>query len=97
MLIDIGEIDGPLLAEQRAALIEVANTFTKPAASPSDFEIGVLLGGLVELLDRVADQLHDEHGCDCLINERTAQRFLAQLQEKALNELDVGNLFQNPR
>lgn len=80
MLIDIGEIDGPLLAEQRLILTEVAVDLCRPTASAANYERGQLLAGLVELLDHVADQLHDEHGCDCLISERTAQHFLARLE-----------------
>jgi hypothetical protein len=30
---------------------------------------GVLLEGLLELTDAIADQAHDQHGIDCLLSD----------------------------
>jgi hypothetical protein len=56
-------IDGPLFHKQRAALLDVLQS--KLAKDTHD-----LLLGVVELLDAVADQAHDRHGIDCLLEEK---------------------------
>ncbi len=68
--LDLGKIDGPLFRAQRKLLMKIADLAQrkkpyKPA--PGDVE---LLDGLVNLTDAIADEAHDEHGIDCLFEER---------------------------
>ena len=61
-------IDGPLLADQRRLLLKVMDTVFRGepyvAETPKD---GELLQGIMALLDEIADQAHDRHGLDSLI------------------------------
>jgi len=54
-------IDGPLLRRQRQLLLRLHGQM----AAGKDRE---LLEGLVELTDEIADQAHDQHGLDCLLD-----------------------------
>lgn len=67
-LLRLGEIDGPLLAEQRGLVYALAYSEELPTTSIRRMQ---QLGcGLSELLDTVADQLHDRYGVDCLSKEQ---------------------------
>lgn len=61
-------IDGPLLAKQRQLLLKVMDTIDRgepyQPETPQDAEH---LQGIVVLLDEIADQAHDRHGIDGLI------------------------------
>ena len=60
-------IDGPLFRKQRELLMKIADLARKKQPySPTPGE-AVLLDGLVELTDELADQAHDRHGIDCLL------------------------------
>ena len=59
----LGTIDGPTFRRQRQLLLSLARD---GKARSSDRE---LLDGLVNLTDAIADQAHDKHGVDCLLNE----------------------------
>jgi hypothetical protein len=52
-------IDGPLLANQRQWLLDLADKTTGHGREH--------LEGILALLDEVADQAHDRHGIDCLL------------------------------
>ena len=52
------KIDGSLLRKQRKWLLELAEK------DPNDN-----LEGIINLLDEIADQAHDNYGIDCLIVE----------------------------
>ena len=59
-------IDGPLFRKQRELLLKIADLARqKRPYSPTPGE-AVLLEGLVELTDEIADQGHDQ-GIDCLL------------------------------
>jgi len=63
------KINGPLFRNQRLLLMKIADLAQKkqpylPAAGDDD-----LLDGLVNLTDDIADQAHDQHGIDCLLEE----------------------------
>jgi len=65
----IHNINGPLFRNQRLLLLKIADLAQKkqpylPAAGDDD-----LLDGLVNLTDDIADQAHDQHGIDCLLEE----------------------------
>ena len=62
-------IDGPAFRAQRGLLLKIAELAQrkrpyKPA--PVDEQ---LLDGLIGLTDGIADQAHDEHGIDCLLED----------------------------
>ena len=63
------KINGPLFRNQRLLLMKIADLAQKkqpyePAPGDED-----LLEGLVNLTDDIADQAHDQHGIDCLLEE----------------------------
>jgi hypothetical protein len=65
----ISNINGPLFRNQRLLLLKLADLAEKkqpykPALGDED-----LLEGLINLTDDIADQAHDEHGIDCLLEE----------------------------
>jgi len=62
-------IDGKLFRAQRELLLKIADLADKkkpylPAPGDTD-----LLDGLVNLTDAIADQAHDQHGIDCLLED----------------------------
>jgi hypothetical protein len=60
-------IDGELFRVQRELLTKIADLARqKQPYSPMPGD-EVLLDGLVELTDAIADQAHDQHGIDCLL------------------------------
>jgi hypothetical protein len=62
-------IDGPLLAKQRRLLLKVLDTvFRDEPYVPEAKDDGDLLQGIIALMDEVADQAHDQHGIDSLID-----------------------------
>ncbi len=61
-------IDGPTFRSQRELLLKLqrlADGRTSEVPDPHDRE---LLEGLIELTDALADQAHDKHGVDCLLD-----------------------------
>jgi hypothetical protein len=52
-------IDGPLLRRQRQWLLDLADKTTVEGREH--------LEGVIALLDEIADQAHDRHGIDCLL------------------------------
>jgi len=63
------QIDGPLFRNQRQLLLKIMDCVSKhqpyiPAADDAD-----LLEGATALLDELADQAHDRHGIDCLLED----------------------------
>jgi hypothetical protein len=83
------QIDGKLFRDQRKLLITIADLARhqqpyKP--SPGDEE---LLEGLLNLTDAIADQAHDRHGIDCLLDD-TCQRYPSdQAVLEKLRKLDL--------
>ncbi len=62
-------IDGPQFRAQRALLLKLlarTQRFVPPTSSPEEKE---LIEGLINLTDAIADQAHDRHGVDCLLDE----------------------------
>ena len=60
-------IDGELFRRQRELLLKILDAVSRhksyvPAANDAD-----LLEGATTLLDEIADQAHDQHGIDCLL------------------------------
>jgi hypothetical protein len=67
-------IDGPAFRAQRKLLIVIADLVhckRHYEPSPGDEQ---LLEGLLNLTDAIADQAHDQHGIDCLLNDENATR-----------------------
>ena len=61
-------IDGKLFRAQRELLVKIADLVRRKQPykpSPAD---GELLEGLLNLSDAIADQAHDQHGIDCLLD-----------------------------
>ena len=56
------QIDGPLLRQQREALLDALHIKLAEGTYES-------LGGLIALLDEIADQGHDQYGIDCLLDD----------------------------
>jgi hypothetical protein len=62
-------IDGPAFRAQRQLLLRIADAVRRkqpyePAPGDDD-----LLEGLLGLTDAVADEAHDRHGIDCLLED----------------------------
>lgn len=57
-------INGPTLREQRLLL----ERFLDSAGLPRHGDDRLLLEGIIEMLDTIADQARDQHGIDCLID-----------------------------
>ena len=65
-------IDGPLLRNQRKLLLRIADAVRRGRPYhplPGDKD---LLEGLLSLTDGIADQAHDRHGIDCLLDGANA-------------------------
>ena len=60
-------IDGTLFRAQRELLLKLVDLARKGQPFQPAPDDGDLLDGLVELTDAIADQAHDEHGIDCLL------------------------------
>ncbi len=64
-------IDGPLFRRQRQALLKVMDgLFRGEPDGPEAGDDKDLLAGVVALCDEIADQAHDRHGIDCLLEEQ---------------------------
>ncbi len=62
-------IDGPAFRQQRELLQRLRSSAVSKmpyGSAPGETE---LLEGLIELTDALADQAHDRHGVDCLLDE----------------------------
>lgn len=57
------QIDGPKFRQQREVVFRLA----EPGALVLSTEDAELLRGLSNLLDEIADEAHDHHGIDCLL------------------------------
>lgn len=78
MVINVGRIDGPVFRQQRELILRLQLAAEGIAAGrdePFIFDSHelLLLTGLNNLLDVMADQLHDMYGVDCLIKEETGR------------------------
>ena len=62
-------IDGKLFRSQRELLMKIADLARqKRTYSPMPGD-DALLEGIMELTDAIADQAHDQHGIDCLLDD----------------------------
>jgi hypothetical protein len=61
------DIDGPLFRRQRELLLRLNEVVRYGRAYERHDGDEVLMEGLLELTDAVADQAHDRHGIDCLL------------------------------
>ena len=57
-------LDGPLFREQRRALLDLQDRHAVLSSEERE-----LIGGLIEMLDHVADIAHDRYDLDCLLEE----------------------------
>jgi hypothetical protein len=62
-------IDGKLFRAQRNLLMTIADFARKQQPYKPVAGDGQLLEGLLSLTDAIADQAHDRHGIDCLLEE----------------------------
>jgi hypothetical protein len=67
-------IDGGLLRKQRLLLLKLfdAARGNVPSLPRAEHDTD-LLEGILSLLDEIADQAHDNHGIDCLLNDEADQ------------------------
>jgi hypothetical protein len=64
------DIDGPLFRQQRAFLLAFSGRLRRnKRVRTNDIDV-TLLEGLIERTDAIADQAHDRHGIDCLLDQR---------------------------
>ena len=63
-------IDGNLFRSQRELLMKIADLARRKRPYKPIPGDGVLLEGLLELTEAIADQAHDQHGIDCLLGEK---------------------------
>jgi hypothetical protein len=61
-------LDGPLFRAQRKLLLRIADAARQKRPYEPAHGDGELLEGLLGLTDAVADQGHDRHGIDCLLD-----------------------------
>lgn len=61
------DLDGPLFRNQRKLLLELIDHAHRGVPIHMDAEQAELLEGLLGLTDDIADQAHDLHGIDCLL------------------------------
>jgi len=66
----LGAIDGPMFRKQRELLLRLISVSKEGKAHAANHAEQELLSGLVNLTDAIADQAHDEHGIDCLLDVR---------------------------
>lgn len=67
-------IDGPLFRDQRRLLLHLADAWARGRGlTPQAGEVEQL-EGLLALLDEIADQGHDQHGIDCLLEDPAEDR-----------------------
>jgi hypothetical protein len=60
-------LDGPAFRSQRELLLRITDfAHRKQPYKPAPGDVD-LLEGLVGLTDSIADQAHDQHGIDCLL------------------------------
>ena len=64
----LGLIDGPAFRKQRQLLLTLIDTSREGKAYAASHADEQLLSGLVNLTDAIADQAHDKHGVDCLLD-----------------------------
>jgi hypothetical protein len=68
------DLDGPLFKEQRRLLCRIAESIRRREQYRFTDRDGELLEGLTEMTDAIADQAHDRHGIDCLLNNEDGDR-----------------------
>ena len=69
LFIMFDKLDGPLFRSQRELLLKITDFAQhKQFYMPTSDEV-ILLEGLVNLTDKIADQAHDQYGIDCLLEE----------------------------
>lgn len=61
-------IDGPTFRKQRQLLLKLRDLAAGRIPNVPDPGDRELLEGLIELTDELADQAHDKHGVDCLLD-----------------------------
>ena len=64
----LNDIDGPMFRKQRQLLLSLASLAQEGKAYEANEADQELLDGLVNLTDVIADQAHDKHGLDCLLD-----------------------------
>ena len=64
----LGNIDGPMFRKQRELLLTLIRISKEGRAHAANHAEQELLSGLVNLTDAIADQAHDKHGVDCLLD-----------------------------
>jgi hypothetical protein len=64
----LGAIDGPTFRKQRQLLLNLAGLAREGKAFQASDADQESLDGLVNLTDAIADEAHDKHGVDCLLD-----------------------------
>ena len=62
-------LDGPAFRAQRKLLMRIADLVHRKRRYEPALGDERLLEGLLSLTDAIADQAHDRHGIDCLLDE----------------------------
>ena len=62
-------LDGQLFRDQRQLLLKIADLVRRKQPYEPTGGDEALLEGLIAMSDEIADQAHDQHGIDCLLNE----------------------------
>ena len=62
-------IDGRLFRRQRQLLVKLLDVVLHDKAYAPAAEDADLLEGIAALLDEIADQAHDRHGIECLLED----------------------------
>ncbi len=61
-------LDGQLFRAQRELLLKIADLVRRKQPYEPAGGDEALLEGLIAATDAIADQAHDQHGIDCLLN-----------------------------
>jgi hypothetical protein len=67
-------IDGPLFRRQRELLLRIQEAVHRKRQFIPQADDDDLLEGLLGTTDAIADQAHDRHGIDCLLNNEDGGR-----------------------
>lgn len=79
----ISMINGPMLREQRRAILRFIDEANDPIASRCYTEAeSDALEGLTQLLDEIADCCHDVYGKDCLLEEPELERKAEEVEHE---------------
>ena len=80
--VKLGPVDGPLFAKQRAAVMQEAMMTDQDTVEIDGVPVSVLMDGLTNFLDVIADQLHDRYQVPCLLEDPDGKEEESEVEEE---------------